>query len=199
MDGRNMKPQSTTPISGLPHRSFGRSLLVLIATVALAATAPSYLLAADELPARLIDPKQVEPVTTDEFLQVVDHHKGKVIVVNLWATWCIPCIQELPDLSLLQERYADRGVVVLAVSMDDPEKLDDKVRPFFAEKAPKLVSYLQTAEDEFSFVEPFDPEWIGALPTSFFIDKKGDVAEIHNGRILYKDLERIALDLLGGK
>ena len=170
------------------------SALLLVALMLV--TTPSSLIAADELPARLVDPKQVEPVTTDEFLQVLDHHKGKVIVVNLWATWCIPCIQELPDLSLLQERYGERGIVVLAVSMDDPDKLEDKVRPFFAEKAPKLVSYIQTAEDEFTFVEPLDPEWIGALPTSFFIDKQGDVAEIHNGRILYKDLERIALDLL---
>ena len=149
-----------------------------------------------ELPARLLAPEQVEPISADEFQQVLAHHRGEVVLVNLWATWCIPCVQELPDLNLLQERFRDRGLRVLAVSFDDIGKLDDRVRPFFAEKAPALVSYLQTEDDQFTFVEPLDEEWIGAMPTSFFIDRTGEIVKRHTGRLLYRDLEKVILALL---
>ena len=80
---------------------------------ALAASAAT---AMDELPERLTAPQQVELITADEFEQLLEFHRGKVILVNLWATWCIPCVQELPDLNLLQKRYRDKGLTVLALS-----------------------------------------------------------------------------------
>ena len=86
--------------------------------------------------AHLISPDQVEPISAAEFAAVLEHHRGDIVLVNLWATWCIPCIQELPELNELQKRYRDRGLTVLAVSLDDPDKLEDLVRPFFKKRAP---------------------------------------------------------------
>lgn len=144
----------------------------------------------------LLAPTQVEPISTDQFRQLLEHHRGKVVMVNLWATWCIPCIQELPDISLLQKRFRDDGLVVLAVSLDKPSKLEESVRPFFAKTAPDLVSYLAT-DDEFEFVSVLDPDWLGALPTSFFLDRDGEVQANHTGRLLFKQLETEVLELLG--
>ena len=145
----------------------------------------------------LLEPDTIHPATADQFRAVLEHHRGKVVVVNYWATWCIPCLQELPELDLLQERYGDRGVVVLAVSMDDPEKLEDRVRPFFAKRAPGLVSYLATAGDNsVDFVTAFDPEWLGALPTTMFFDRSGELTNVHLGRMLYAEFEEAVLELL---
>ena len=146
----------------------------------------------------LLEPDTIHPATAEQFRAVLEHHRGKVVVVNFWATWCIPCLQELPELDLLQERYADRGLVVLAVSMDDPEKLEDRVRPFFAKRAPGLVSYLATAgeDDSVDFVTSFDPEWPGALPTTMFFDRDGELTDIHLGRMLYAEFEEATLELL---
>ncbi|MEM1244849.1 MAG: redoxin family protein [Acidobacteriota bacterium] len=154
---------------------------------------------ANELPERLTAPQQVEAISAQEFEQLLEHHKGDVILVNLWATWCIPCIQELPDLSLLQERYRDRGLRIIAVSLDDPEKLEDKVRPFFAKRAPELVSYLQTEDDQYDFVEVLSDEWFGALPTSFLISREGEVVLSQSGRMLYAELEKEVLSELDPK
>lgn len=146
----------------------------------------------------LLEPDTIHPATADQFRAVLEHHRGKVVVVNYWATWCIPCLQELPELDLLQERYGDRGLVVLAVSMDDPEKLEDRVRPFFAKRAPGLVSYLASAGDNsVDFVMAFDPEWPGALPTTMFFDRGGELDNIHLGRMLYSEFEEAVLALLG--
>ena len=170
----------------------------LIVCCAVLVGAPS--LASEEavdLPEHLLQPTQVEAIDSEQFAAVLEAHKGKVVLVNLWATWCIPCVQELPEIDLLQTRFRDRGLVVLAVSFDKPEKLDPDVREFFAEKAPNLVSYLQTEEDEYDFVSVLDPEWIGGLPTSFFIDREGEIADSFIGRLTYQDMERRTLRLLG--
>ncbi len=152
--------------------------------------------ASDELPDRLTNPETVEPITAAEFEKLLEFHRGKVILVNLWATWCIPCVQELPDLNLLQERYRDRGLKIIAVSFDDPESLEAKVRPFFAQRAPELVSYLQAEDDQYDFVEVLSDEWFGALPTSFLISAEGEMVLSQAGRMLYAELEREVLSQL---
>lgn len=167
------------------------ALLLCVAVPAVADDASS----ADHL----LEPDGIHPATADQFRAVLEHHRGKVVVVNYWATWCIPCLQELPELDLLQERYADRGLVVLAVSLDDPEKLEDRVRPFFAKRAPGLVSYLATVgeDDSVEFVTSFDPEWPGALPTTMFFDRAGELVNVHLGRMLYAEFEEAVLELFG--
>lgn len=165
---------------------------------ALPASAPPALAEEASSVEHLLEPDTIHPATAEQFKAVLEHHRGKVVVVNFWATWCIPCLQELPELDLLQERYADRGLVVLAVSMDDPEKLEDRVRPFFAKRAPGLVSYLASAgDDSVGFVMALDPEWPGALPTTMFFDRTGELDNIHLGRMLYSEFEEAVLVLLG--
>ena len=145
----------------------------------------------------LLNPSQVEPISKEDFQGVLEHHRGQVVLVNFWATWCIPCVQELPELNLLQTRYQEKGLKVIAVSLDDLEKLEDRVRPFFAKTAPDLVSYLAT-DDDYDFVGALDPDWFGALPTTFFIDRQGVVQSTHQGRLIYKQLEKEVRLLLDG-
>ena len=168
---------------------------VLLVAVTVALGAP--VVAEEASTGHLLEPDTIHPATADQFRAVLEHHRGKVVVVNYWATWCIPCLQELPELDLLQERYGDRGLVVLAVSMDDPDKLEDRVKPFFAKRAPGLVSYLASAGDNsVDFVTSFDPEWPGALPTTMFFDRDGELTNMHLGRMLYAQFEEAVLELL---
>lgn len=175
-------------------RALTPTVLVLAALAAVGALAGAQ---TGELPAELLAPERVEPISGEQFQRLLEHFEGDVVLVNLWATWCVPCVQELPELDQLQQEYRDRGLRVIAVSLDDPAKLEEQVRPFFAEKAPGLVSYLSTEEDSFTFVDPLDPEWIGALPTSFFIDRSGEVRESVTGRLLYRTFVEKVEPLLG--
>lgn len=59
----------------------------------------------------------------------LEEHRGRIVVVNFWATWCLPCREEMPILASLQERYADRGVQVIGVSTDAPADRDKVARP----------------------------------------------------------------------
>ena len=170
---------------------------VVVLVAALLALAPPVIAEEAVSAEHLLEPDTIHPATADQFRAVLEHHRGKVVIVNYWATWCIPCLQELPELDLLQERYGDRGLKVIAVSLDDPDKLEDRVRPFFAKRAPGLVSYLATADDNsMDFVTSFDPKWPGALPTTMFFDRSGELNNIHLGRMLYAEFEEAVLELL---
>ena len=95
--------------------------------------------------------------------------KGKVVVLNFWATWCSPCREEIPDLVSLQKEYAARGLVVLGVSMDegDPARVASFAKKFGI-NYPLVMGDAKTAEAYGG---------IQVLPTTFIIDRKGNVVD----------------------
>lgn len=171
-----------------------RTVPVLIAAAMFLAAAPG--LASEPLPEALLSPTQVEAISIEDFHRVLETHQGKVIIINFWATWCIPCVQELPELNELQKRFRDKGLMVIAVSLDDQDKLEDSVRSFFAKRAPDLISYLSTEEEPSDFVSSLDPEWLGALPSTYFLNGKGEVKKGATGRLSYQRFEELTNEML---
>ena len=100
--------------------------------------------------------------------------RGKVVLVNFWATWCGPCRQEIPDLIALRDRYPDQ-LEVIGVSLD--ESGPDTVRAFVDEFAMDYPVVMSTAEITRHFPGVF------ALPTTFVLDPEGRVAQRHVGLI----------------
>jgi thiol-disulfide isomerase/thioredoxin len=100
--------------------------------------------------------------------------RGKVVIVNFWATWCPPCRAEIPDLVALQEKYRDH-LQVIGVSQD--EAPPDVVRKFAADHRMNYPIVMSTPELEKMF------PGISALPTSFIIDKQSRVVQKHVGML----------------
>jgi thiol-disulfide isomerase/thioredoxin len=99
--------------------------------------------------------------------------RGKVVIINFWATWCPPCRAEIPELAALQSRYKD-GLVIIGVAMDD-DASPAQVRAFAAKMGVNypVVMGSQTIAAEYGGVP--------ALPTSFIIDRNGRVVQKHVG------------------
>ncbi len=93
--------------------------------------------------------------------------KGEVVLVNLWATWCAPCVKEMPTLASLQARYAGRPVKVLAVSLDKGDGDIAKAKAFIADKAP-----LQFYHGDYALAFSITPPAEG-LPTTLVFDRSG--------------------------
>lgn len=91
-------------------------------------------------------------------------------VVNFWATWCKPCIEELPHFEQLRARYARQKVQVLLVSLDFPSKLDAKVRPFVQKQGLKSRVWLLNESDQNAYIDAIDPKWSGALPFTLVLN-----------------------------
>ena len=105
--------------------------------------------------------------TLDGTALSVDDLKGKVVLVNIWATWCPPCVIEMPGFQRVYEDYRDRGFLVLGVSRDQGEP--SRVRTFLREKG---ITYpVAMASD----VDLGGMTQVEALPTSFLIGRDGTI------------------------
>ncbi len=98
--------------------------------------------------------------------------KGKILVIDFWASWCAPCAASFPHLDKLQRQFADRGVYFIGVSVDD--------------KASKMHRFLARHPVSFTIVRDASHRLVGAcdipaMPTSFVVDRSGAVRAIHTG------------------
>lgn len=93
----------------------------------------------------------------------------KVRVVNFWATWCGPCVKELPYFQQAHEKYGDDVEIVL-VSLDDVDILDQRVIPFVGRKGLTTQVWLLNEIDYNMFIPKVDERWSGAIPMTLIID-----------------------------
>lgn len=113
----------------------------------------------------------------------LDSRRGRVVLVNFWATWCRPCLKELPALLALEQQYASRGFDLLAVSLDEPADRESTVQPFLSKWFPSLRSLIRSSPDMDSMVSVLDPAWNEVLPTSYLVDRSGRVvAQLQGGK-----------------
>jgi peroxiredoxin len=122
----------------------------------------------------------------DGRMQAISQWQGKVLVVNFWATWCPPCREEMPELSALQEKYRDRGLVVLGISTDDAAKMQQ-----FARVTPVTYPLLSGDFDAMSLASGLG-NGKGVLPYTVVIRRDGGIANSYFGRL---DLQVLEHDL----
>lgn len=136
------------------------------------------------------------PVSSAQLAEVLAEKTGSVVLVNFWASWCTPCLKEIPTLVELAERYRDRGFELVPVSLDDPGDIDVIVVPFLNRWFPDFVSYTRLDLDMDTVVSVVDSAWNEILPTSYVIDRDGSVVEQMQGGMTIDEFEAVILPLL---
>lgn len=134
--------------------------------------------------------------TTDEYQQVLDSYKDKVILVNFWATWCPPCVKEFPELVKLQKNYTDEDFVLLFVSLDDKGDFDSKLLPFLKKQGVDFTSYFGNFSNPESIMNYVDKSWQGEIPYTGFYSKKGKLVKTFLGSKTYEQFETEVKKLL---
>ncbi|MBW8782692.1 MAG: TlpA family protein disulfide reductase [Verrucomicrobia bacterium] len=114
--------------------------------------------------------------------------KGKVVVVDFWATWCPPCREEIPGYVALQKKYADQGLVVIGIAMDEGGAA--AVKPFAASRE---INYPMLLADD-PVVAAFGG--IEVLPTTFLIDRDGNIRDRKVGAVPAAEYEKLVVGLL---
>lgn len=105
--------------------------------------------------------------------QVIDSYEGeKAVLVNVWATWCGPCIEEFPHIVKIQRMYEDR-LQVIFVSADFPD-VRDRALEFLRKQEVDWTTYFKQGKDQ-AFIESLSSDWSGALPFSKVYDTSGNV------------------------
>jgi peroxiredoxin len=110
-----------------------------------------------------------------EFPKLRDSFKGQVLVLNFWATWCAPCVAEMPEFVKLDAEYRNKGVRVVAISADDTTDLNTLVARFVREKKMAFPVYVQDTDDPQEMIDLINKDWPGTLPATFIYDKQGQL------------------------
>ena len=136
----------------------------------------------------------VIPATSKNILLAVREPGAKVVLVNMWATWCGPCREEFPDIVRLAKNYRDRGLRVVFVSWD----VDDAVtRRFLAQQGVDFPSYIKAdSERDPAFIDAIEPRWTGAFPATMIYDGTGKTRDFWEGKASYAQIEQRVLEVL---
>ncbi len=121
--------------------------------------------------ARLIDEKEIE--------KMLKTHGSDMLVVNFWATWCGPCVEELPYFVALSKELETEKVRIAGVSVDFDNQVEDVVIPFLQRREIPYSNVVYFGDPE-AVMEIFSEEWTGAIPATFFFDREGN----HLGEVL---------------
>ena len=120
--------------------------------------------------------------------EVLSRKDGTTYVVNFWATWCKPCVKELPAFESLHANYKDQNVKVVLVSLDFPENMNTKVLPFIERRALQSQVVLLADDDANTWIPKVDENWDGAIPVTLIF--KDDERHFYDRSFEYEELEQ---------
>ena len=106
----------------------------------------------------------------------------KLRLINIWATWCGPCVEEFPDFITINRMYRSRDFEFISISADDPT-LKDKVHKFLKKQQASNKNYLFNTDNKYKLIEAVDPKWQGGLPYTILVEPGGKIVYAKQGPI----------------
>jgi len=149
------------------------------------ALAPSAVAKSSTSPSGVTAPAVV--ITPQAFQQVIAGYRGDILIVNVWATWCVPCLREIPDLLALQSQFAAQGVRLLGVAVDEPSPGAADVEQFRKRYFPEFLTYARSGPDLDELTRILDPTWNEVVPTTYILGRDGKIKHRIQGK---KSLEQ---------
>lgn len=140
---------------------------------------------------------EVQILDFETFEPLLRQNDDTIYVINFWASWCVPCIKELPEFEKLNSKYADKNFKMILVSLDFKSALESKLIPFIAEKNLKAAVLLLHAPDANAWINMVDPAWSGAIPATMIY--KNEIRLFREGSYTFHELDKIVRTLLNPK
>lgn len=113
-----------------------------------------------------IDAVELEVFDFNGLEKLLNKKDGKIYVINFWATWCAPCVKELPHFEKINSQYLDGNVEVVLVSLDFPHMYESKLKPFIKEKNLKSKVVALDDADMNKWIPKVDETWSGSIPAT---------------------------------
>jgi len=128
-------------------------------------------------------PVKLEDIDVNGIKELINNSSsGKLRLINIWATWCGPCLIEFPDLVIIDRMYRGRSFEFITISADKQARKDDALK-FLQKQQASNKNYIFNKDDVYEMIEAVDPDWQGALPYTMLIEP--------GGKIIYKKQDTI--------
>jgi thiol-disulfide isomerase/thioredoxin len=139
------------------------------------------------------EPVDVSLIDEAGIKDLIKNNSDKLRLINVWATWCGPCITEFPDFIEMNRMYRARDFEFISISADDPAQ-KEKVLKFLKGKEASNKNYLWSIEDKYRLIEAIDPKWQGALPYTILVEPGGKIVYGKQGAINVAEMKKAIID-----
>ncbi|HTD39051.1 MAG TPA: redoxin family protein [Mucilaginibacter sp.] len=139
------------------------------------------------------EPVSLQPVDEKGLADILKNKTDKLRLINVWATWCVPCVQEFSDLVYINHLYRDRGLQLVTISSDEAVN-KDKALAFLEKKQASGLNYIYSGESKYKMIEAINPKWQGALPYTILIEPGGKVVYAKEGAFDLEALKKVIFD-----
>lgn len=139
------------------------------------------------------EPVSLDTIGADGIKELVKNGSDKLRLINVWATWCGPCVVEFPEFVAMNRMYRRRDFEFISISADEPAK-KDKALQFLQQQQASNKNYIFSIDDKYKLIEAIDPKWQGALPYTLLVEPGGKVVYAKEGAIDPAELKKAIVD-----
>jgi thiol-disulfide isomerase/thioredoxin len=139
------------------------------------------------------EPVSLEPIDEAGVKDLLKNNSGKLRLINVWATWCGPCIVEFPEFVTINRMYRGRDFEFISICLDDPAK-KEKALKFLKEKQASNKNYIFNIDDKYALIEAVDPKWQGALPYTLIVEPGGKIVYAKQDLIDPAKIKKLVVD-----
>jgi len=133
--------------------------------------------------------QKIEKIGVPELEKILASPENVLHVVNFWATWCPPCITELPYFEKMSKEYQGKGVKFILISLDFPSQIDSRLIPFLKSNKITADVRVMTDLDYNSWIEKVDGSWQGNIPVTLFFNNARKIKYFHPSELTEKELK----------
>ena len=142
------------------------------------------------------EPVDLSTIGVKDIGLLVKNDSGKLRLINVWATWCGPCVAELPELVNMNRMYRGRPFELVTISVDDPQK-KPRALELLKQKHVATTNYQFDSDDKDALANSLDKEWQGPVPYTLLVAPGGKILYRHNGAVDLLELKRAIVGYLG--
>jgi thiol-disulfide isomerase/thioredoxin len=139
------------------------------------------------------EPVKVDLIDEAGIKDLLKNNSDKLRLINVWATWCGPCVGEFPEFITMNRMYRARDFEFISVSADELAK-KDKVLKFLQKSQASNTNYLFSVDDKYKLIEAIDPNWQGALPYTVLVEPGGKIVYAKQGPVDPDEMKKLIVE-----
>ena len=140
--------------------------------------------------------QNVEMVKFPYVESLLKNTSDTTFILNFWATWCKPCVKEIPDLEKLNEKYSGKKIKIVLVSLDFKRQFETDLIPFVNKNKIKSTVVLLDEPDYNSWIDKVDKTWGGAIPVTVVLNNHKKFRQFFQKEIIFEELEKTIKPLI---